>query len=107
MVGGHPQEARRTGRRVTRRFIIAAFGALLAPTPALAQAFPNRPIRIVIGFGPGSVADIAARVIGSRMSQTLGQQIVVENRAGAGSNLGAEYVTRAAKDGHTLFMATI
>ena len=71
------------------------------------RRIPNRPVRIVIGFGPGSVADIAARVIGARMSQTLGQQIVVENRAGAGSNLGAEYVTRAAKDGYTLFMATI
>ena len=74
---------------------------------ALAQDFPSRPIRIVIGFGPGSVADIAARVVGTRMSQTLGQQIVVENRTGAGSNLGAEYVTRAPKDGTTLFMATI
>ena len=79
---------------------------LCAAAPhALAQ--DNRPIRIVIGFGPGSVADIAARVVGARMSQTLGQQIVVENRAGAGSNLGAEYVTRAPKDGATLFMATI
>ena len=78
---------------------------LLAASHALAQ--DNRPIRIVIGFGPGSVADIAARVVGARMSQTLGQQIVVENRAGAGSNLGAEYVTRAPKDGATLFMATI
>ncbi len=76
-----------------------------AASHALAQ--DNRPIRIVIGFGPGSVADIAARVVGARMSQTLGQQIVVENRAGAGSNLGAEYVTRAPKDGATLFMATI
>ena len=82
--------------------------ALFALTsPAAAQDYPNRPIRIVIGFGPGSVADIAARVAGARMSQTLGQQIVVENRAGAGSNLGAEYVTRAPKDGYTLLMATI
>jgi tripartite-type tricarboxylate transporter receptor subunit TctC len=85
----------------------AALAALLLALPAAAQDFPNRPIRIVIGFGPGSVADIAARVIGARMSQTLGQQIVVENRAGAGSNLGAEFVTRAPKDGYTLFMATI
>ena len=61
----------------------------------------------MIGFGAGSVADIAARVVGARMSQTLGQQIVVENRTGAGSNLGAEYVTRAPKDGYTLLMATI
>jgi tripartite-type tricarboxylate transporter receptor subunit TctC len=91
-----------------RSLIIAALAArLLVASPALAQDFPNRPIRIVIGFGPGSVADIAARVLGVRMSQTLGQQIVVENRTGAGSNLGAEYVSRAPKDGYTLFMATI
>lgn len=90
-----------------RRLLLAsAFGALLLAPPALAQD-TSRPIRVVIGFGPGSVADIAARVVGARMSQTLGQQIVVENRAGAGSNLGAEHVARATKDGSTLFMATI
>ena len=88
-----------------RLIIVATLGALLGASGAAAQ--DNRPIRIVIGFGPGSVADIAARVLGARIGQTLGQQIVVENRAGAGSNLGAEYVTRAAKDGTVLFMATI
>ena len=87
--------------------IPAALAVLLVVAPASAQDYPNRPVRIVIGFGPGSVADTAARVLGNRMSQTLGQQIVVENRAGAGSNLGAEYVARAPKDGYTLFMATI
>ena len=95
--------AKRADRRTF--FVAALVAALLVASPAIAQ--DTRPIRIVIGFGPGSVADIAARVIGTRMSQTLGQQIVVENRAGAGSNLGAEHVTRAAKDGTTLFMATI
>ena len=88
-------------------FLAAALCVLLGPSPAPAQDYPNRPVRIVIGFGPGSVADIATRVVGARASQTLGQQIVVENRSGAGSNLGAEYVTRAPKDGYTLFMATI
>jgi tripartite-type tricarboxylate transporter receptor subunit TctC len=87
--------------------IAAVLATLFAAAPASAQDYPNRPVRIVIGFGPGSVADTAARVIGNRMSQTLGQQIVVENRAGAGSNLGAEYVARAPKDGYTVFMATI
>ncbi len=90
--------------RGKRRVLATILFTLLSP-PAIAQ--DSRPIRIVIGFGPGSVADIAARVVGARMSQTLGQQIVVENRAGAGSNLGAEHVARAAKDGNTLFMATI
>jgi len=64
-------------------------------------------VRIVSGCGPGSAADIAARVLGARMGQTLGQQIVVENRVGAGSSLGAEFVARAPKDGYTLFMATV
>jgi tripartite-type tricarboxylate transporter receptor subunit TctC len=74
---------------------------------ASAQDYPSRPIRIIVGFGPGSVADIAARVLGARMSHTLGQQLVVENRSGAGSSLGAEFVTRSPKDGYTLFMSTV
>jgi tripartite-type tricarboxylate transporter receptor subunit TctC len=80
----------------------------LLPAPAHAQGdYPNRPVRIVIGFGPGSAADIAARVLGIRMGQALGQQIVVENRVGAGSSLGAEFVARSPKDGYTLFMSTV
>ena len=74
---------------------------------AQAQDYPTRPVRIIVGFGPGSVADIAARVIATRIGQTLGQQFIVENRAGAGSSLGAEFVTRAPKDGATLFMSTV
>src|SRR5262249_11538562 len=65
------------------------------------------PIRIIVGFGAGSGADITARVVGARMSEILGQQIVVENKTGGGSNIGAEYVAHAAKDGYTLFLATI
>jgi tripartite-type tricarboxylate transporter receptor subunit TctC len=83
--------------------------ALFAVTAngARAEDYPARPVRIIIGFGPGSVADIAARVLASKISQTLGQQFVVENRTGAGSNIAAEYVARAPKDGYTLFMATV
>jgi tripartite-type tricarboxylate transporter receptor subunit TctC len=77
----------------------------VAALPALAQSdYPNRPVRLVVGFTPGSVADITARVLGNRMSQLLGQQIVVESKPGAGSNLAAEYVARAPKDGYTLFL---
>lgn len=64
-------------------------------------------MRIVVGFGPGSVADLTARVLAARMGQVLGQQFVVENRAGAGSSLGAEFVARAGNDGYTLFMSTV
>jgi tripartite-type tricarboxylate transporter receptor subunit TctC len=71
---------------------------------ASAQDFPTAPIHLIIGYPPGTAADLSARVIGNRMSQTLGQQIVVENKAGAGSSLAAGYVARAAKDGYTLYV---
>ena len=72
-----------------------------------AEDYPSRPIRVLVGFVAGTGADVTARVVGARMSQSLGQQIVVENKAGAGSSLAAEAVARAPKDGYTLLMATI
>ena len=76
--------------------------------PSLAQeTYPARPVRIIVGFGPGSTADVLARILGQRMSKTLGQQIVVENRPGAASMIAAEMVARAPNDGYTLFMATV
>jgi len=74
---------------------------------AKAEDYPTRPIRIMVGFSAGTGADITARVVGQRMGQILGQQIVVENKAGAGSSLAAEAVARAPKDGYTLLMASI
>jgi tripartite-type tricarboxylate transporter receptor subunit TctC len=74
---------------------------------ALAQAYPSQPIKIVIGFGPGSAADILARLVGKPMEVNLGQPIVVENRPGNSSMIAAETVARAPADGYTLFMATI
>ena len=82
------------------------FASLFANT-ARAEDYPSRPIRVVVGFGPGAVADVILRVMTVRMSQVLGQQVVVENRPGAGSSLGAEYVSRAPKDGYTLLMCTV
>ncbi len=91
--------------------LITALGLVLAAgllaTAVRAQDFPTRPARIVIGFGPGAVADVIARMMATQMSKTLGQQLVVENRPGAGSSLGAEHVARAPKDGYTLLMATV
>ena len=81
------------------------FAACLAQ--AMADDYPTRPARMVVGFGPGAVADVIARAMAFRMSQSLGQQIVIENRPGAGSSLGAEYVARAPKDGYTLLMCTV
>jgi tripartite-type tricarboxylate transporter receptor subunit TctC len=83
--------------------LLAGFGA----PAALAQSdYPSRPVRLIVGFIPGSSADITARVLGSRLSQILGQQFVVEGKPGAGSSLAAEFVARAPKDGYTLFIAS-
>ena len=87
---------------------VAAVVALaLISGASRAEDYPVRPIRVVVGFGPGAVADVILRVLTARMSQSLGQQLVVENRPGAGSSLGAEYVARAPKDGYTLLMCTV
>jgi tripartite-type tricarboxylate transporter receptor subunit TctC len=90
---------------------VFAAGLALALAAGVAAAwaddYPARPVRIVIGFGPGAIADLTSRMVGNRMAQTLGQQFVVESRPGAGSSIAAEYVARAPKDGYTLFMATV
>src|SRR3954464_11598491 len=79
--------------------------ALLAASPAmLAQSFPSRPIRIVVPTTAGGVPDVLARARGPRVSETLGQPVVVENRAGAGGILAAESVLKSPADGHTLFL---
>lgn len=78
-----------------------------AATPAVAQNYPTAPIHIVVGFGPGSTADVLARLIGNHIQTALGQPVVVENRPGNSSMLAANAVARADKDGYTLFMATI
>ena len=86
-----------------------ALGLLLSP-PALAQSvgdYPSRPIRLVVGFPPGSSGDLLSRAVTARMSQTVGQQMVVENRPGASSSIAAEAAARAQKDGYTLFLGTV
>jgi tripartite-type tricarboxylate transporter receptor subunit TctC len=95
---------------MARRFAICAALACatgLTASACLAEDYPARPIRVVVGFSAGSGADISARVVGQRMGQILGDQFVVENKTGAGSSLAAEQVARAPKDGYTLLMATI
>jgi tripartite-type tricarboxylate transporter receptor subunit TctC len=80
----------------------AAFPAL--PRIARAQAYPSRPVRVLVGFAAGSTTDILARLIGQWLSERLGQQFIVENRPGAGSNIATEAVVKAPADGYTLLM---
>lgn len=90
-----------------RRALLAAATLPLA-LPALAQdGFPSRPVRLVVGFVPGGATDISARAMAPKMSEVLGQPVIVENRPGAGSNLASEVVARAPADGHTILLATL
>jgi tripartite-type tricarboxylate transporter receptor subunit TctC len=80
---------------------------LVFPNVALGQSYPASPIHVVVGFGPGSVADTVARVVGKQMEQRLGQPVVVDNKPGNSSMIAAESAVRASADGYTLFMATV
>jgi tripartite-type tricarboxylate transporter receptor subunit TctC len=90
-----------------RQFLHLAAGAAVLPATspfAWAQTYPSRPVRLLAGFPPGGVVDMFARLIGQWLSERLGQQFVVENRAGAGGNLAVEAAVKAAPDGYTLLM---
>jgi tripartite-type tricarboxylate transporter receptor subunit TctC len=83
-----------------------AFTATLLAGPAAAQgSYPNRPIKLIVGFPPGGSTDLAGRVLAARLTQSLGQVVVVENKAGASGNIAADAVARSAPDGYTLLMA--
>jgi len=83
-----------------------AAAVLLLPALAGAQAFPSKPIRIVIPFAPGGVSDGLVRILGPRLSEALGQPVVVDNRGGAGGNIAADIVVRSNPDGHTIFLGS-
>ena len=89
--------------RIARRSLLVGSLAVAA-TPAIGQAWPNRPVKIVVPFGPGGPADVYARQIGNELNEVLKQQFVIENKPGAGAVVGTDIVAKAAPDGYTILM---
>jgi tripartite-type tricarboxylate transporter receptor subunit TctC len=92
-----------------RRFLHLAAGAAALPAVpriAVAQSYPTRPVRLIVGIAPGGTTDITARLIGQWLSERLGQQFLIENRSGAGTNIATEAVVHAPADGYTLLLVT-
>jgi tripartite-type tricarboxylate transporter receptor subunit TctC len=90
-----------------RNFLHLAADAAALPALsriARAQTYPSRPVRIIVPFSPGGGSDVAARLIGQRLAERLGQPFIIDNRPGGASNIGTEVVVRAPPDGHTLLM---
>ena len=86
--------------------ICAVLLSILPHQTATAQDYPTKPVRIISGFGPGSAGDVLTRLVVPKLSQSTGQQFIVEYKPGAGSNIAAEFVVRAPADGYTLFLGT-
>lgn len=86
---------------------LASIVGLTAALPVAAQNWPTRPVRIVVPFPPGGGTDVPARLIAGELTTRLGQQVIVDNKPGAGGNLGADFVAKAPKDGYTLLMGTV
>lgn len=90
--------------RQTTRILLAA--ALCASTAAVAQDFPTKPVRVIVPFAAGGATDIVTRVVSQKLTEIWGQTIVVDNRAGAGGNIGADLAAKSAADGYTIFMTS-
>ena len=92
---------------IPQKITLAAMGVALICSPAVAQTYPGKQVRFIVGFPAGGATDVVARSISQHLSEALGQPVVVDNRAGAASNIAAEMVATAPKDGHTIFMGTV
>src|SRR5437660_11393586 len=87
------------------RRALAAVLLMIASMAAWAQGYPDRPLRLVVGFPPGGSGDFLARIIADELAREIGQPVVVDNRPGAGSNIAAEHVAPAVSDGHNILLA--
>lgn len=92
---------------MSRIYFAACVALALFAGVAGAQGYPAKSLRIVVGFPPGGATDIASRAVAQKLTEGIGQQVIVDNRPGAASNIGAEHVSRAAPDGYTLFMGSV
>ncbi len=93
----------------TRRTLLhaaAGLGATLLPSAARAETYPSRTVRVIVPYTPGGSTDITARIVGDKMSAELGQRFLIDNRPGAGGNLGMDLAAHAKPDGYTLAIAT-
>jgi tripartite-type tricarboxylate transporter receptor subunit TctC len=94
-------------RTVLQAIAAASLGAALMPAAFAAEAFPNKPITMVVPFVAGGTTDILARIVGQSLGEELGQPVIIDNRAGAGGNIGGQFAARAPADGYTIFMGTV
>src|SRR5437868_2932481 len=92
--------------RTTSRLTVLAAALAFAST-VFAQGFPSKPIRVIVPFPAGGTTDIVARLLGQRMGESMGQPIVIENRAGAGGAIGADVVAKSAPDGYTILIHNV
>src|SRR5262249_22683097 len=108
LMPGGPDKRSRGGHMISlsRRAFVGSTLGIVAAAPARAQAYPTRPIRIIVPFAPGGPSDVMARVAAQRMSAVLGQQLFVENRGRGGGTLGARAAGQAEPDGYTLMLGT-
>src|SRR5918996_5506991 len=88
------------------KILLAAFTWLAVAASAWSQAFPNRPVKVVVPWPPGQATDIAARVVAERLQSALGQAFIIENKPGAGGSIGTDTVAKAAPDGYTILAAS-
>src|SRR5256886_7858364 len=89
------------------RFISTCCGLMFAATASAQGSFPSKPVTMVVGFEPGGGTDTVARIVAKTLGENLGQQVVVENRAGAGGNIAVDYVAKSAPDGYTVVLANV
>ena len=92
-------------KTITKTLLLAPLLALCI-SGAMAQSYPNKPVRLIVPFAPGGFTDVVARILGQKLSASMGQQFVIENKAGAGSTIGTDFVAKSAPDGYTLVMVS-